>query len=72
MRTPLEDDLIVKLNRDVMERDLEQLHRKLDEFEQRLVNFYPAAGPAPKPRHTADPVPYAPDRTEKCATGASA
>ena len=55
MRTPLEDDLIVKLNRDVMERDLEQLHRKLDEFEQRLVDSYPAVGAAPKPGREATP-----------------
>ena len=51
----MEDDLIVKLNRDAVERDLEQLHRKLDEFEQRLVDSYPAVGAAPKPCQEATP-----------------
>jgi acyl-ACP thioesterase len=51
----MEDDLIVKLNRDAVERDLEQLHRKLDEFEQRLVDSYPAVGAAPKPGREATP-----------------
>ena len=72
MRTPLEDDLILKLERDVMERDLEQLHRKLDEFEQRLVDSYPGAGAAPKPCQTEAPVPYARNHSGKCVAGVPA
>ena len=60
MRTPLEDDLIVRLHRDAMERDLEQLHRRLDEFEKRLADSYPPAGAAPKPRHKSPPNPVRP------------
>ncbi len=72
MRTPLEDDLSVKLHRDVMERDLEQLHKKLDEFEQRLADSYPAADAAPKPCHTATPIPYARSGPGKSVAGVSA
>jgi len=72
MRSLLEDDLSVKLRRDVMERDLEQLHKKLDEFEQRLADSYPATDAAPKPCHTAAPVPYARDGAGKCVAGVSA
>ena len=57
MLAPLEDDLIVKLNRDAMERDLAQLHKKLDEFEQRLGDYYPAIVAAAEPGCKAAPLP---------------
>jgi hypothetical protein len=57
MLAPLEDDLIVKLNRDSLERDLKQLHRKLDEFEQRLGDYFPVVGAALKLRCEAAPLP---------------
>jgi uncharacterized coiled-coil protein SlyX len=60
MRTLREDDLIVKLHRGAMERDLEQLHRKLDEFEKRLAESYPAAGAPAKPRRQSPPHPLRP------------
>ncbi|MGA3099585.1 MAG: hypothetical protein ABSF25_24285 [Bryobacteraceae bacterium] len=72
MRTPLEDYLSVKLHRDMMERDLEQLHKKLDEFEQRLADVYPATDASPKPHHAATPIPYARNGAGKCVAGASA
>ena len=53
----LEDYLIVQLNRDAMEHDLEQLHKKLDEFEQRLGDYYPAIGAAAELRREAAPLP---------------
>jgi hypothetical protein len=60
MRTLLEDGPSVKLRRGAMERDLEQLHRKLDEFEKRLADFYPAAGAPALPLHQSPPHPVRP------------
>lgn len=56
MLARLEDDLTVKLNRDTVERDLEQLHRKLDEFEQGLGDYYPVVGEAPERCYGAGPI----------------